>query len=432
MLTREQNDLLTRTGPGTPGGDLLRRYWQPVALAEELPLGSAPLPVRLLGEDLVLFRDEQGRPALLGLHCPHRGADLSYGRLEDGGLRCLYHGWLFDRTGQCLEQPGEPAGSTFCQRVRHTAYPCLEAAELIFAYLGPGEPPLLPAHEFLLVPTAQRYVNKALHECNYLQANEGNIDPAHLSFLHFLMQDDPNRNRTVADVAGTSTSTNRLYGTDVSPTIEVEETDYGVRIFTVRKIGPGEIYVRASNFIMPNLSSFPGQTGGEGYSVNWHVPIDDTHHWKYMISFSRARALDKEAMHRPYAANMTADYRIKRDKSNRYLQDREEMKTRSFIGMGGFFPGHDKWATEGEGPIQDRTTEHLGYTDKAIIQARRMLLRAIADVQAGRDPAHVVRDPAANRFAHHVVTSVVMPDREDWRSLWRPEGRVAPEPVAGA
>jgi phthalate 4,5-dioxygenase oxygenase subunit len=432
MLSREQNALLTETGPGTPGGEVLRRYWQPVALAEELPPGGPPVPVRLLGEDLVLFRDEQGRPGLLARHCAHRGADLSYGRLEDGGLRCLYHGWLYDVTGKCLEQPGEPAGSMFKDRVRQVAYPCQEAAELIFAYLGPGEPPLLPAYEFLTVPTAQRYVNKAWHECNYLQANEGNIDPAHLSFLHYLLQDDPNRIRSVRDVAGTSSTTNNLYGRDVSPTIEIEETDYGVRIFTVRNVGPGEIYVRTSNFIMPNLSSFPGQTGGEGYSVNWHVPVDDTHHWKYMISFSRARALNKEEMHRPYAAMMTPDHRFVRNKGNRYQQDREEMKGRSFIGMGSFFPLHDAWATEGEGPVQDRTGEHLGYTDKAIIQARRMLLQAVEDVQAGRDPAHVVRDPSANRFDHLVVTSEVLPDRADWRTIWRPAGRAAPQAVAGS
>src|SRR6266852_8760493 len=160
MLTKEQNELLTQTGPGTPGGALLRRYWQPVALAEELPPGGAPLPVRMLGEDLVLFRDESSRPGLLGRHCAHRGADLSYGRLEDGGLRCLYHGWLYDVTGRCLEQPGEPAGSTFCQRVRHTAYPCVERGGMVFAYLGPGEPPLVPAYEALTVPDAQRFVTK--------------------------------------------------------------------------------------------------------------------------------------------------------------------------------------------------------------------------------------------------------------------------------
>src|SRR3954454_8751799 len=156
MLTREQNDLITQTGPGTPGGDLMRRYWQPAALAEELPPGGAPLPVRLFGEDLVLFRDEQCQPGLLGLHCPHRGADLSYGRLEDGGLRCLYHGWLFDRAGLCHEQPGEPAGSTFHERIRQISYPCQEAGGLILAYLGPDKAPPLPRFEFLEAPDERR------------------------------------------------------------------------------------------------------------------------------------------------------------------------------------------------------------------------------------------------------------------------------------
>ena len=144
MVSVQENELLTRIGPGTPGGELLRRYWQPAALAEELPTGGAPLPVRLLGEELVLFRDADGHPGLLGLHCAHRGADLSYGRLEDGGIRCIYHGWLYDRTGRCLEQPGEPAGSTFHERIRHTAYPCEERAGLVLTYMGPGDPPLLP------------------------------------------------------------------------------------------------------------------------------------------------------------------------------------------------------------------------------------------------------------------------------------------------
>jgi len=140
MLTREENKLLTRTGPGTPAGELLRRYWQPAGLSEEIPHGGAPVPTRLLGEDLVLFRDDRGEPGLLGIHCAHRGADLSYGRIEDGGLRCIYHGWLYDRAGRCLDQPGEPAGSTFHQRIRHTAYPCREVGGNIYTYLGPGSP----------------------------------------------------------------------------------------------------------------------------------------------------------------------------------------------------------------------------------------------------------------------------------------------------
>src|SRR6266699_1560591 len=157
MLSREENELLTRTGPGTPCGELMRRYWQPAALAEELPPRGAPLPVRLFGEDLVLFRDDDGRPGLLGLHCSHRGADLSYGRIEDGGLRCIYHGWLYDLRGRCLEQPGEPAGSSFHEKIQHRAYPCVEAGGIVLAYMGPGESPLIPGYEFLTVGDEHRF-----------------------------------------------------------------------------------------------------------------------------------------------------------------------------------------------------------------------------------------------------------------------------------
>src|SRR5579862_4890924 len=163
---------------------MLRRYWTPAALAREVPPGGAPLPVRLYGEDLVLYRDDQDRLGLLGTHCAHRGADLSYGRVEDGGLRCIYHGWLYDVAGRCLEQPGEPAGSTFYQRIRHTSYPCIEAGGVVWTYMGPGEPPLLPNYEFFRVPDEHRWVHKQYHECSYLQGNEGNIDRMHVRFLH--------------------------------------------------------------------------------------------------------------------------------------------------------------------------------------------------------------------------------------------------------
>src|SRR6266545_4051086 len=190
MLTEEDNQLLTRTDTGTPCGELMRRYWLPAGLSREIPEGGAPLPVRLLGEDLVLFRDERGRPGLLGLHCSHRGADLSYGRVEDGGLRCIYHGWLYDVHGRCLEQPGEPAGSTFHEKIRHVAYPCIERNGAIFAYLGPGEPPEFPNYELLSRPPEHTQVMKSLQECNYLQANEGNVDLSHLNFLHYMRGQD--------------------------------------------------------------------------------------------------------------------------------------------------------------------------------------------------------------------------------------------------
>jgi phenylpropionate dioxygenase-like ring-hydroxylating dioxygenase large terminal subunit len=422
MLSKEQNALITRTGPGTPGGALLRRYWQPVALAEELPPGGAPLPVRILSEDLVLFRDEQGQPGLLGLHCPHRGADLSYGRLEDGGLRCLYHGWLFDVTGQCREQPGEPQGSTFHERVRHTAYPCQEAGDLILAYLGPGEPPLLPDYEFLAVPTAQRCTTKVLQECNYLQANEGNIDPQHLSFLHRQFdQSTWEANRLGRGATGPQSSMT-FFGRDVAPTIEVEETEFGVRIYSVRKIDDEQNYVRISSFIMPNLAVFPGSTGVDGFSVHWHVPVDDVTHWKYLVNFRRSAPMDKDAFKRQMAPAIGPGYRMPRNQANRYLQDREEMTTRTFSGMGAAFHVHDAFATETQGPIQDRAQEHLGTTDRAIILARQMLLRGVRDVEEGRDPPHVQR--VAGRPEIIVRTEAVSSAR-DWHTYWR-------EPVAAA
>jgi phenylpropionate dioxygenase-like ring-hydroxylating dioxygenase large terminal subunit len=419
MLTREENDLLTQTGPGKPGGDLLRRYWQPVALAEELPPGGAPLPVQVLGEALVLFRDDQGRPGLLGLHCSHRGADLSYGRCEAGGLRCLYHGWLYDAAGRCLEQPGEPADSTFKDRVRHPAYPCREAGPFVLAYLGPGEPPLLPDYEFLGAPAAHLCATKIWHECNYLQANEGNIDPQHLSFLHRQFDEANWRRFRLRDtVAGSDASSMSLLARDVAPTIEVEETDFGLRIYSVRQSGPDARYVRISNFVMPNLACFPGKTEGDGYQTHWHVPADDTHHWKYVVTYRRTAPLEAEAFREEMSAAVTADYQKPRNRANRYLQDRAEMSARTFSGMGHNFHVHDAFATESQGPIQDRTRERLGATDQAIALARQMLLRAIRDVQEGRDPPHV-RRTAERSSAEVVVKAEAVPSALDWRTYWR-------------
>jgi phenylpropionate dioxygenase-like ring-hydroxylating dioxygenase large terminal subunit len=166
MMTQEENDLLTQTDRGTPMGELMRRYWQPVALSEELPANGAPIPAKIMGEELVLYRDDKGELGLMGIHCPHRGADLSYGRVEDGGLRCIYHGWLFDKGGRCLDQPWEPGGGEHRDQIRHTAYPCHEQAGAIFVYMGPGEPPLFPNYEFLTAPQGHTYAIKLFHEAN--------------------------------------------------------------------------------------------------------------------------------------------------------------------------------------------------------------------------------------------------------------------------
>ncbi len=415
MISAEENNLLTQTNPKTPAGELLRSYWQPVALAEELPAGT-PKAVRIMGEDLVLFRDDHGRPGLLGLHCAHRGTDLSYGRVENGGLRCLYHGWLYDVSGCVLEQPGEPGGGVHRNAVRHLAYPCREAGGVIFAYLGPGDPPLLPDYEFLSVPASQRDVIKVLYRCNYLQGNEGNIDPVHLSFLHQYLNEAHAKQKRM--VPGTQASDNSLLGRDIAPTIEVEVTDYGLRIGTLRAAGPDSSYLRITNFIMPNLSAFGGSTVGEGYAVHWHVPITDTSHWKYIFMFSRQKPLSEE-LRGKHRAEITAEYGLMREARNRYQQDRETMRSSTFTGMGLNFQAHDAFATESQGPVQDRTAEHLVSSDKAIVAARKLLRAGIEDVRQGRAPRHRITDPAANRFPHLMVISEIVPASVHWKEFVR-------------
>jgi phenylpropionate dioxygenase-like ring-hydroxylating dioxygenase large terminal subunit len=411
MMAKEENDLLTQTGPGAPCGELLRRYWQPVALSEELTSSAAPLPVKILGEDLVLFRDEKGRAGLLGVHCSHRGTNLSYGRVEDGGLRCLYHGWLYDVEGRCLEQPGEPGGGEHRNEIRHPAYPCKAAGGVIFTYMGPGKPPLLPSYQFLNAAPDHLYVSKIFHECNYLQANEGNIDPVHLSFLHRFLEKREERYR---GVRGAEESHYDFVARNIAPILDVELTDFGVRIYTVRRLEGDKAYLRVSYFILPNLSAFPGQTGGEGYSVNWHVPIDDAYHWKYTFVFSAGAPLDKEIVGRE-RSELTPDYRLVRNEANRFLQDREAMTTKTYAGMGSGFQAHDAFATASQGAIQDRTEEHLVSSDKAIVAARKLLEKAIRDVQEGREPPHVIREPSQNHFPHLLVLSDMISDKSDWK-----------------
>jgi phenylpropionate dioxygenase-like ring-hydroxylating dioxygenase large terminal subunit len=412
MISKEENDLLTQTGRGTAAGELLRRYWQPIALSEELPSGAAPHRVKVLGEDLVLFRDDKGRVGLLGIHCSHRGTDLSYGRVENGGLRCLYHGWLYDIQGRCLEQPGEPDGGEHRDSICHLAYPCIEKGGAIFSYMGPGEAPLFPNYQFLNATPAHLYVSKIFHDCNYLQANEGNIDPVHLSFLHRFLE---KREELYRGVRGAEESHYNLVARNIAPAMEVELTDFGLRIYTVRQLAGDKMYLRVSYFILPNLSAFPGQTGGEGYSVNWHVPIDDTHHWKYTFVFSAGAPLKEDTISRG-RSELTADYHLIRNQTNRYLQDREAMTTKTYTGMGSGFQAHDAFATASQGAIQDRTDEHLVSSDKAIVAARKLMQRAIKDIQEGREPPHVIRAPSENHFPHLLVISDMVPDSSDWKS----------------
>jgi hypothetical protein len=287
----------------------------------------------------------------------------------------------------------------------------MEAGGAVFAYMGPDRPPLLPNYDFLQAPADRLYVSKIFHECNYLQANEGNIDPVHLSFLHRSLE---KRDETYTGVRGASESHYNLVARNIAPTIDVELVDFGVRIYTVRELEHGKKYLRVSYFILPNLSAFPGQTGGDGYSVNWHVPIDDRRHWKYTFVYSARSPLQKEAVGRE-RSELTSDYRLMRNEGNRYLQDREAMKSRTYAGMGTGFQAHDAFATTSQGAIQDRSSEHLVSSDKAIVAARKLLEKAIREVQAAREPPHVVRSPERNRFPDLLVVSDMIAEDSDWK-----------------
>ena len=417
-MKREENDLLTQTNRGTPGGELLRRYWQPVFLSAEL-VADKPEAIEIMGEKLVLFRDDSGKPGLLDILCPHRCADLSYGRIEDGGLRCLYHGWLFDRHGHCLDQPAEPPESTYKNEIRHIAYPCHEAGGAIFAYMGPGEPPLFPDFHFMHAPEAHVFQNKILNACNYLQGNEGNLDPSHLSFLH---ANTLPRGGKESSTVGLHKVVHTTVFEDTRPKLDIEKTRFGIRIFAERKRKDGQKLVRITNFVFPNFGFFSGEDqryGEGGYSVHWHVPINDRQHWRFDFCYHPKAALDKDHMRMRIATEFDEKHVPRRQASNRYLQDRDQMKSKSYAGLGSYFASHDQFAIETAGAIHDRTRESLGASDVAIVAARRMLLDSLKALKDGKDLPFSLRTPDDNRFNDILVISAELGSDEDPRKFCR-------------
>ena len=389
MLSKEENDLLTQTGPSTPCGDFMRRYWQPVALAEELPADGPPIPARVLGENLVIYRDAEGSLGLLGRYCSHRGADLCRGFPEPEGLRCSYHGWLYNAKGQCLEQPLEPPESTFREEIQHPAYPVVERSGIVFAYLGPGAPPLLPEYEFLAVPDDQRRTAKYIQECNYLQGNEGNIDPFQMLFLE--------------RVLGLSPEGTQSFGGDSPMSVEAEPTDFGLRLISTRPTSSDQKSVAIRNFLYPSLSLVPS-VGFDGYTVHWHVPMDDTHHWRFVFTFRRDGPITEEQA-RANGVETTEDYRLVADKSDLLSGQAKPVNYIAYATL----------MIESQGPIHDRTQETLGYSDQGLVLMRNVVHKAIQDVQEGADPPHVIRDPESNRLAHIQAGESILANDDDWR-----------------
>jgi phenylpropionate dioxygenase-like ring-hydroxylating dioxygenase large terminal subunit len=421
MLSAEQNDLITRTGPGAAAGGLLRRYWQPAALVDELA-GNRPVkPVKLLGENLVLFRDQQGSYGLIDRACPHRGTDLAYGRLEDGGLRCAFHGWLFDVSGQCLETPAEPDGSKLCANIKQRAYPVRERNGILFAYLGPGAPPEFPHFDCFVAPSTHTFAFKGMIHCNWLQSLEVGIDPAHTSFLHrFFHDEDPAQSygRMFRDTTiGADMPMTRIMREFPRPRIEVESTGFGLRIVTLREMNAEFTHVRVTNLLFPNAFHIP--MSKEMTITQWHVPIDDVKHYWYAIFTSFGAPVNKQEMRRQrLELYELPDYIPRKNKSNDYGFDPHEQENATYTGMGADINVHDQWACESMGEIADRSREHLGQSDKAISAYRRMLRQAIDDAGKGGRPLMVLDGEEASRLTGPAVVDGVGPTN-DWQGYWQ-------------
>ncbi|MFT4247853.1 MAG: aromatic ring-hydroxylating dioxygenase subunit alpha [Pseudomonas sp.] len=386
-MKAEENARLTQVGPGTPGGRLLRQYWTPAALTEEL---EGPRPVKavtLLGEELVLFRNARDEYGLVARHCPHRGADMCFGRLEQDGLRCLFHGWLFDKHGQCLEQPAEPLGSTLHQRMRTRAYPCIERNGIVFAYLGEGEPPEFPAFDCFAAPRQYTFAFKGMWACNWLQALEVGIDPAHASYLHrFFVDEDPADSygrQFRAEAANSQMPLTRVLREYDRPNINVEDTDYGFRIVTTRDLGDDTTHYRITNLVFPLAIAIP--MSADMMIIQWHVPIDDRRCYWYSIFTSFGAPVDQARMRAQRMQQHTLpDYQPLTGRANNWGYDPGEQSTTTYTGMGLDINVHDQWAVESMGEIQDRTEEHLGRSDVAIVRNRRILRAAMDALEAGQ------------------------------------------------
>lgn len=409
MLRAEINELLARTGPGTRMGELFRQYWIPALLADELPEDDcAPVRVKILSERLIAFRDSEGRYGLMDEFCAHRGVSLWFGRNEESGLRCAYHGWKYDVTGQCVEVPSEPDNSNFCTKVKLTAYPLVKVGDLLWTYMGAADKqPELPEFEFARVPAEQVYTSKRWQECNWMQALEGGIDSSHVSWLHSAdLRTDP---------LFKGSKGNDYNMGDMKPFFEVVESDGGLFIGARRNAEKGSYYWRITPWVMPSFTIVPPRGDHPVHGHLW-IPIDDENCWVYTFDFHPTRALTAEELqamkdglgvHNEY---VPGTYRPLRNKDNDYLMDREAQKRgETFSGVRGIAM-QDGSLQESLGPIVDRTKEMLVSADSGIIKARQRLRKAaLALHDEGVTPPGV--DPAHQRVRS---AAIVLPQEESF------------------
>ena len=399
MLRKEINELLTQTGAETPMGELFRQYWIPALLAKELPENDcAPVRVKLLGERLIAFRDTEGRYGLMDEFCAHRGASLWFGRNEESGLRCPYHGWKFDYTGQCVEVPSEPEESGFCQKIKLRAYPLIKIGDVLWTHMGDKENrPEKPVWEFATVPPEQTFTSKRWQECNWLQAMEGGIDSSHVSFLHSgSLRTDP----LFKGAKG-----NQYNQADKKPVFEVVESDGGLFIGARRNAENDQYYWRITPWVMPSFTMVPPRGDHPVHGHFW-IPIDDENCWAWSFDYHPTRALTKEerqAMidgHGVHNEYVPGTFRPLQNKDNDYLMDREAQKRGEYYSGIKGIAMQDASLQESMGPIVDRTKENLVSTDNGIIMARHRL----------RKSALALRDkgvlPPGRDLAHQLVRSV--------------------------
>jgi len=394
-ISTEVNDALCKTGPDTIMGRLFRRYWIPLLISTELPENDgAPLRVTVLSEKLLAFRNTDGSVGLIDEFCAHRGVSLWFGRNEEHGIRCPYHGWKYDVNGQCVEVPSEPDESGYCQKIKLKSYPCVEQGGVIWTYMGEeSEKPPLPKFEWNLVPPENRYVSKRWQEGNYLQAMEGGIDSSHVSFLH--------SGELHTDPLHKGTKGAKFQG-DKKPYFEVQESDAGLLIGARRNAEPGFYYWRISQWLMPWYTMIPpyGENALNGHAF---VPIDDDNCWVWSMTHKPAAPLSESEIHSMdngegmYAELIPGTYLPMANKRNDYLIDRDLQKSgRYYSGIKGIGM-QDASLQESMGPIQDRTKENLVSTDNAIIMARNRLLKAARNLERGVEPpglsqeSHLVR-----------------------------------------
>jgi phthalate 4,5-dioxygenase len=406
MLNRCDNELLTQTGSGTPMGELFRRFWHPVLLAEELlePDGT-PVRLRVLSEDLVAFRDTNGKVGIVDALCPHRRAGMFFGRNEECGLRCVYHGWKFDVHGTCVEMPTEPHDSTFKDKITIKAYPTAEYGGCIWIYMGPPDKrPALPDLEWAHVPSSQRVLSRWLQESNYMQALEGEIDSAHVSWLHAPLQMDTNPFRG---------RFNDAIIRDGAPKLTVKPTDYGFCYGARRDADNGEYYWRVTQWLLPTFSLIPAHGFPRGGRC-W-IPIDDTHISVIQYNYHPERPLTEAEVERGKNSPQVqpARYRLPdgvtidicRDvlnADNDYRIDRALQRTQNFTGIQ-VIRTQDTAMTESMGGIVDRSQEHLGTTDVAVIAARRQLIKMARDLEDGIEPIEALRPEIYNVRAVDMV-----------------------------